>query len=121
MILEGNARKLKIIVGEHDKVYQRPLYEAILFAAKKYKIAGATVYKGIVSYGADSILAHSKVFALSEEKPVIIEMIDREERIYDFAEIVTRLVEKSEAGGIVYVEDVEIIAYTHSIPHPNHE
>ncbi len=114
MILEGNNYKLKVIIGENDVVYRRPLYEAMLFAAKKYKIAGATVYKGLLSYGADSLINHVKVFSLTDEKPVIIEFIDREERIADFSEIVSRLMKKSDSGGIIYIEDVNIVLYSHS-------
>jgi len=111
MVLEGDAKKLKIITGESDRVYQRPLYEAIVFAAKKYKLAGVTVTKGFMSYGADSIVHSVKVFTLSEEVPIILEMVDREERIYDFAEIVSKLFDKSGCGGIMYVESVDVIRY----------
>ena len=111
MVLEGDAKKLKIITGESDRVYQRPLYEAIVFAAKKYKLAGVTVTKGFMSYGADSIVHSVKVFTLSEEVPIILEMVDREERIYDFAEIVSKLFDKSGCGGIMYVENVDVIRY----------
>ncbi len=114
MIIEGDNKKLKIIIGERDMVYRRPLYEAILFAAKKYKIAGATVCKGLISYGADSLVSHVKVFSISDERPVIIEMVDREERITDFSEIAARLLKKSGSGGIIYIEDVNVVSYAHS-------
>lgn len=111
MILEGDAKKLKIIIGESDRVYQRPLYEAIVFAAKKYKLAGITVTKGFMSYGADSLVHSIKVFSLSPEIPIILEMVDREERIYDFSEIVSKLFDKSGCGGIIFVEEVDVIKY----------
>ncbi len=114
MILKGDAKKLKIIIGEADTVYQRPLFEAILFAAKKYKVAGATVYKGTMSFGGDSIDNNTKVFTMSDEKPVMIEIIDREERITDFSEIVAGLLKKSGSGGIIYIEDVNIVLYSHT-------
>ncbi len=114
MNLEGNAKKLKIIVGEDDVVYRRPLFEAILFAAKKYKVAGATVYKGIMSFGAGSLNNNSKVFTMSDDKPVVIEIIDREERIADFSEVIKDLLKKSHSGGIIYVEDVNVILYSHT-------
>ncbi len=115
MVLDGEAKKLKIIVAEGGMVYQRLLYEAILFAAKKYKIAGATIYKGILSYGADDLANNTKVFAMSVDVPVIIEMVDREARIYDFAEIVSRLIDKAGCGGIIYVESVDVISYKKSV------
>lgn len=116
MVLEGEAKKLKIIVGEGRVVYQRPLYEAIMVAAKKYKIAGATIYKGMLSYGADDLVNNTKVFYTSEEKPIIIEMVDREERIYDFADIMSKLIDKSGCGAIVFVESVDVISYKKSMP-----
>lgn len=114
MVLEGEAQKLKLIIEEDDRVYQRPLYEAILFAAKKYKMAGITVTKGMLSYGADSIVNNSKVFSLSNNHPIIIELIDRNERISSFAEIASKLLEKANCGGIIFTEKVEIVLYKSS-------
>jgi len=111
MVLQGEAQKLKVIIGEEDRVYQRPLFEAIVFAAKKYKMAGVTVTKGIVSYGANSIVNNTKVFSLSPEQPIIIELIDRGERVRSFAEIATKLLEKAACGGIIYTENVNVLLY----------
>lgn len=111
MNLTGKAVKLKITIGEKDSVYQRPLYEAIVFAAKKYKISGVTVVKGIMNYGANSLYQSVKVFALSPDLPVIIEMVDRYERLTDFAAIVSRLMDKADAGGLITIEDVEVLHY----------
>nr|WP_319400102.1 DUF190 domain-containing protein [uncultured Carboxylicivirga sp.] len=115
MVLDGEARKLKIIVSEEGMVYQRSLHEAIIFAAKKYKIAGATMYKGIMSYGADDIVNNSKVFSFSDRSPIIIEMVDREARIYDFAEIISKLIDKAGCAGIIYVESVDVVSYKKSV------
>src|SRR5690554_4296249 len=101
MNISGQARKLIIVVGEFDKVYQRPLYEAIIYAAKKYKIAGTTTFRGMLSYGAESMLHSSKTFALSEEVSVIIMLVDIYERLSDFATIVNRLMDKAGAGGLI--------------------
>lgn len=115
MILDGKAKKLKIIIGEGGMVYKKSLYEAILFAAKKYQIAGATIYKGIISYGADDLVNNTRVFSMSLDTPIIIEMIDREERIYDFAEIATKLIDKAGKGGIIFVESVDVVCYKKSL------
>ncbi|MFT3738433.1 MAG: DUF190 domain-containing protein [Breznakibacter sp.] len=112
MKLSGTAKKLTVIVGINEHIYQRPLYEAIIFAAKKYKLTGATAYKGIVSYGADSMAHNSKVFALADEPPVIVELVDVPERIEDFAQIVSKLMDKAHSGGIVFTEDVEVVRYS---------
>jgi uncharacterized protein len=111
MILEGKAKKLKIIIGENERVYQRPLFEAIVFAAKKYKLAGVTVSKGIMSFGADSMDLSVKVFELAEHLPVIIEIVDVAERIEDFGNIISKLLDKAKSGGIIYFEDVDVLRY----------
>ncbi len=111
MNLSGQVKKLIIIIGESDKVYQRPLYEAIVFAAKKYSISGATVSRGILSYGAESIENSNKVFALSNDLPVVIRLIDLNERLVDFASIVNRLMDKAGVGGLMFMEDVEVLRY----------
>lgn len=118
MNLSGKAVKLKIIIGESDTVYQRPLYEAIVFAAKKYKISGVTVVKGIMNYGANSLFQSIKVFSLAIDLPIIIEMIDRPERLTDFAAIASRLLDKAEAGGLITLEEVDVLHYgtTSSFP-----
>ncbi len=111
MYLTGQAVKLKIIVGESDYVYQRPLYEAIVFAAKKYKISGVTVTKGVMNYGSNSMGQSIKVFAMATDLPMVIEMVDKKERLTDFAAIVGRLMDKAGAGGIITLENVEVLHY----------
>ncbi|WP_066632817.1 DUF190 domain-containing protein [Labilibacter marinus] len=111
MILEGNAKKLKIIIQETEKVYQRSLYEAIVFAAKKYTLAGSTVTKGIAGYGANGLNNSSKTYELSAEAPVIIEIIDKAERIEDFSKVVSGLIDKANGAGIVFIEDVDVVSY----------
>lgn len=111
MILEGKAKKLKIIIQESDKVYQRSLYEAIVFAAKKYTLAGTTVIRGFMGYGANGLSDSTKAFDISYEPPIIIEIVDRTERIDDFAKVVAGLLEKADGAGIIYTEEVDIVAY----------
>jgi len=111
MNLSGQAKQLKIIVGESDRVYQRPLYEAIVYAAKKYKIAGVTVSRGMLSYGSDSMIHSSKIFALSKDVPIIIVLVDVNARLADFSVIINRLMDKAGAGGLMTIEDVEVLRY----------
>ena len=111
MNLSGHAKKLVIIVGESDRVYQRPLYEAIVYASKKYKIAGITVTRGMLSYGAGSLLHSGKIFALSGDVPVVITMVDVYQRLSDFAYVINRLMDKANAGGLITMEDVEVLRY----------
>ncbi|WP_010663237.1 DUF190 domain-containing protein [Marinilabilia salmonicolor] len=111
MNLSGRVKKLVIIVGESDKVYQRPLFEAIIYAAKKYKMSGVTITRGVMSYGEKSLLHSSKIFALSEDKPVIVSLVDVGDRLKDFALIINRLLDKANAGGLITIEDVEVLRY----------
>lgn len=111
MILEGQAKKLKIIISESDKVYKRSLYEAIVFAAKKYAMAGTSVSKGLMGYGANGLTNSSKTYDISYIPPIIIEIIDKKERIEDFSKVVSELLDKANGAGIIYLEDVEIISY----------
>ncbi len=111
MKLSGKVKRLKVIIGETDRVYQRPLYEAIVYAAKKYKIAGATVTHGIMSYGAESMIHSVKIFSLANDLPMVIEMVDIEERLRDFSLIVNRLIDKAGGGGLITFEDVEVLRY----------
>ena len=111
MILEGKAKKLKIIIRETEKVYQRSLYEAIVFAAKKYTLAGSTVTRGVMGYGANDLTNSSKTYEVSEDPPIIIEIVDREERIEDFSKVVSGLIDKANGAGIIYIEDVDIVTY----------
>ena len=111
MILEGKAKKLKIIIRETEKVYQRLLYEAIIFAAKKYTLAGSTVSRGVMGYGANGLTNSSKNFEFTEEPPIIIEIVDRDARIEGFAKVVSDLIDKANGAGIIYIEDVDIVSY----------
>lgn len=111
MNLSGRVKKLVIIIGESDKVYQRPLFEAIIYAAKKYKMSGATITRGVMSYGEKSLLHSSKIFALSEDKPLVVSLVDVEDRLKDFALIINRLLDKANAGGLITIEDVEVLRY----------
>jgi PII-like signaling protein len=111
MNLSGQVKRLVVVVGESDRVYQRPLFEAIVYAAKKYKIAGATVTRGTLSYGSESMIHSSKIFALSDDAPVIIVFVDVDERLRDFSQIINRLIDKAGAGGLMTIEDVEVLRY----------
>ncbi|MGQ1890794.1 DUF190 domain-containing protein [Thermophagus sp. OGC60D27] len=111
MKLSGQAKKLIIIVGESDMVYQRPLYEAIIYAAKKYKIAGATITKGVLSYGHDNMLHCSKIFSLTDDLPMVIALVDVGKRLSDFAGIASRLMDKAGVGGFIFMEDVDVLRY----------
>ena len=109
MALTGTAKKLKIIIGERDVVYEHPLYEAIAMAAAKFGVAGITVYHGVSGFGAAAYQSPPTIS--KNERPVVIEAIDKPERISQFADIVISLFDKSHCNGIVYMVDVEVLHY----------
>jgi PII-like signaling protein len=106
-----NAKLLRIFIGELDKIGHQPLYEAIVFKAKELGLAGATGFKGILSYGTKSKVNTVKLFDISPDLPVVIEIIDNEDKINAFIPTLNELFDKSGAGGLVTVEHAEIILY----------
>jgi PII-like signaling protein len=111
MKIEGKAALLKIYIGESDKIHGRPLYEEIVFEARKAGLAGATAIKGIMSFGASHSIHTQKIFALSGDMPVSIELIDNKEKLEKFAERINDLMEHSKRGGLVTVQEIDVLLY----------
>ena len=111
MELQGRSKLLRIFVGEADKVGHRLLYEAILLAAKERGLAGGTVLKGIMSFGASSRIHLARLIELSEDLPIVIEIVDSEEKIDSFIPVVNDLFEKCGRGGLITVEKVDVLYY----------
>ena len=112
--LTGNVTLLRIFIGELDKYHHQPLYEAIVLFAKRNGLAGATVLRGLMSYGASSRIHTAKLYALSEDLPVIIEIVDEEEKIKNFINLLQPYFESSKYGGLVTLEKIQAIYYQHS-------
>jgi PII-like signaling protein len=106
-----NARLLRIFIGESDKVGQQPLYEAIVFEAKKQSLSGATVTRGIMGFGANSRVHTAKLFEISSDLPLIVEIVDTEEKIKEFTRTVENLFEQTKSGGLITIEKIEVIRY----------
>jgi uncharacterized protein len=106
-----DAKLLRIFIGELDKINHKPLYEEIVYKAKDAGLAGATVQRGIMSYGTRNFMHTVKLLDLSEDLPVIIEIIDREDKINQFLVTVKDLLEKAGSGGLSTIEDIRFIAY----------
>ncbi len=102
---------LRIFLGEIDKVGHQLLYEAILLAAKEKGLAGATVLKGIMSFGASSHIHVARLIELSEDLPIVIEIVDSDEKIGSFLPVVNDLFEKCGHGGLITVEKVDVLYY----------
>lgn len=111
MQLQRDSKLLRIFIGEFDKVGHQPLYEALLFAAKKQGVAGCTVIRGIMSYGASTLVHTAKLLDFSADLPVIVEIVDKEEVVNDFLVVVDDLIEKAGCGGLVTVEAAGVLRY----------
>lgn len=113
MELKTESKLLRIFLGESDKVKHTVLYEAIVREARKLELAGATVWRGIMSFGPTSRIRTTRILDLSTDLPVIVEIADNEERINRFLPVLQDLFEAAECGGLVTVENVKIIRYLH--------
>ena len=98
--LNDNSKLLRIFIGDADKLNHTPLYEAILIEARKTGMAGATVSRGIMSFGSTSKLHTVKLLDLSADLPVIVEIIDHEDKISAFIKVVGGMIEESGCGGL---------------------
>jgi uncharacterized protein len=111
MKLEGNCLNLRIYCGESDKYEGQPLYEAIVFAARHAGLAGATSYRGVMSYGPSHSIHTIKVFALSSDLPVIIDIIDTEEKILGFIPLLESMMIDSGKGSMITTSKVKVHRY----------
>lgn len=102
-----DGKLLRIYIGDHDRWHGRPLYEAVVEEARRSGLAGATVFRGVLGYGASSRLHSAKFLELSSDLPVMIEIVDVGERIDGFLPRVHEMVTE----GMVTVERVEVLAY----------
>jgi PII-like signaling protein len=105
--IEGEGKLLRIFVGESDRWHGKPLYQAIVERVRKEGLAGATVIRGIEGFGADSRLHTARILRLSEDLPVLIEIVDSTEQIERILPVLDEMV----GEGMVTVERVEVIAY----------
>ncbi len=109
-----NVKMLRIFIGSTDKFKHTSLYEVIVFAAKRYGLAGATVLKGIMGYGANSKIYCEKLWEISENTTVVIEIIDIESKIKNFYNIILPYFEKTHSGCIITIENVQVLLYKNS-------
>ena len=110
--MKGKATSiLKIYIAETDKIGSSPLYEEIVKEARERGIAGATVYRGILSYGASHSIHTMKIFALSNHLPIIVEVVDKDEMIRDFSTRVQELINMTGKGALVTIQPLEVVEY----------
>ncbi len=110
MKLPEEAELLRIFIGESDRYEGRPLYEAIVEEARRQCLGGATVFRGLLGYGAHSRMHTAKLLRLSEDLPIIIEIVDSTEKIQGFLPDLDRMMEE----GLVTVERAKVLVYRHS-------
>jgi PII-like signaling protein len=111
MQIKGDAKLLRIFIGESDKSHSIPVYEKIVMEARKDGLAGATVFKGIMGFGGTSRIRTSKILTLSSDMPLIIEIVDKIDRIEDFLPKLNHIFEEANCGGLVTIEKAEVIKY----------
>lgn len=109
MELPENAVLLRIFIGESDRFNHLPLYEAIVLKARELHMAGATVLRGPLGFGASSRIHTAKILQLSMDLPFIIEIIDTEEKINAFLPLLDEMMD----GGLVTLEKARVIRYSH--------
>lgn len=107
MQLPEEALLLRIFIGEDDRHEGRPLYEAIVLKAREQHLAGATVLRGPMGFGHSSRLHTTKVLRLSEDLPIIVEMVDSEDKINGFLPILDTMI----GSGLVTLEKAKVLRY----------
>jgi PII-like signaling protein len=107
MKTEGTGKLLRVFIGESDRWGRQPLAIAIVEAARKAGIGGATVFKGVEGFGAHSVIHAARVLDLSTDLPILVEIVDSEEKIRAFLPTLDEMVTE----GLVTLETVEIVAY----------
>jgi hypothetical protein len=107
MHLPEDAVLLRIFIGESDRYHHRPLYEAIVLKARELELAGATVLRGPMGFGKSSHLHTAKILRLSMDLPMVIEIIDSDEKINAFLPALDEMM----GGGLVTLEKVKVIRY----------
>ena len=109
MKIPEEGKLLRVFIGESDRFDGKPLYEAILLLARSEGLAGCTVIKGCEGFGAASRIHTAKLLRLSEDLPIVIEIVDAEEKIDRFLPKLDSMVQE----GLVTVEKVKVVLYRH--------
>jgi hypothetical protein len=110
MKLPEQALRVRIYTGEDDKHQGRPVHEALVEEARRSGLAGATVIRGSMGFGANSRVHTSKILRLSEDLPIITEIVDTPEKVRDFLPVLDDMIKE----GLVVTEDVRVIHYRHN-------
>lgn len=107
--IEGKAKLMRIFIGESDRWQEQPLHEALIRAMRANDLAGATVYRGILGYGAHRRVHKQKPLLLSQDNSIMISVVDTEEKLKEVLPVIDKMVQE----GLVVLSDVDIIKYAH--------
>jgi len=112
---QSEAKLLRIFISSTDKFKHKPLYEVIVFAAKRFGISGATVLKGFMGFGESNEIYSQKLWEITEKLPLIIEIIDESKKIKDFAEYILPYFDKIKHGVMITQESATIVLHKKEI------
>ena len=112
MKAESTGKLLRIFIGESDRHGGQPLYTAIVERARRAGLSGATVFKGIEGFGGHSVVHAARIFDLSTDLPVLIEIVDTEEKIAAFIPALDEIVSE----GLITMESVQVVRYKTGTP-----
>ena len=113
MEIKGSGKLLRIYIGENDRYRRQSLFEAIVLKLRESGLAGATVIRGVEGFGATSRVIHTaRLLRLSEDLPVLIEVVDRDDRIQIAIDEIGAMLEEAKSGGLMTLEKVQIIRYS---------
>jgi len=112
--LQAQAKMMRILIGENDKWNGKPLHEALVRALRANDIAGVTVYRGILGYGANRRIHKDSTLNLSHDAPMLLTVVDSEEKLRAFVPVLDQMVQQ----GLIVLSDVDIIKYSHAQPLP---
>ncbi|RLE20658.1 MAG: DUF190 domain-containing protein [Acidobacteria bacterium] len=101
----------RIYIGEADKIKGKPLFEVIVRMAREMGLPGATVFRGVEGFGARSVLHTARLLRLSDDLPILIEIIDMPQRLGPFVDEVEELLDEAGCSALITLEDVQIIRY----------
>jgi PII-like signaling protein len=120
MNIEGTAGNLRIFMGESDEINGMPLYEVIIRAAREAGLAGATVFKGIISFGASHSIQSMTAFNFSHDTPVLVEIVEDHMKLESFFPILFKMMDESKKGGLVTLENVKVLRYRKGLKYTNY-
>jgi uncharacterized protein len=106
-----DVKILKVYISSTDKLKHTPLYEMLVFAARRYGMAGVTVYKGLMGYGGSSVVHSAKFWETDNKLPVVVEIIDERDKIEAFTEMIKPYLNSVRYGYLVTLEDVNVVLY----------